>query len=138
MNLLKYIYFFINLIITVFASLPSVGWILLVCVKLNLFNLFEIVSLNLCTVLPFDNFCFFVTCIYALTLNFCESDFHSDFLIMLVHIVVVSCLQMYFSKLYWSAKAYLYVYSSCYELNNRTGTKKMSYSNTAFITNIIN
>jgi len=44
MNLLKYIYiFFINLIIAVFASLPSVGWILLSYLyecKLNLFILF--------------------------------------------------------------------------------------------------
>jgi len=33
MNLLKYMYiFFINLIITVFESLPSVGWILSVWV----------------------------------------------------------------------------------------------------------
>jgi len=32
MNLLKYSYFFINLIITVFESLPSVEWILSVWV----------------------------------------------------------------------------------------------------------
>jgi len=46
MNLLKYIYFFINLIITVFASLPSVGGSYLYGFKLNLFILFD-VSLTL-------------------------------------------------------------------------------------------